>query len=306
MPSILQARKKRKVSRGRKSVPLGFAAAVFVAILFFYFSATELWASPARDASSPGLVTEISASREDVLAALQQVLDDTIVHGTYMYEKDKTLTGAAVARSTPLFEAWHEDGAVLFYKIRAGVIAPRHFRDSADQGTIAVRYVVSSVTPERTRLRIDAVFVETARRIAHPSDGAVESSEYKIIEARLQEIQRARQEAADEQRRRASAELAVQAAMRLRDEESERLATLDASAKDIEAQVRFLRSEVEERVNAAGAELKAAPFRSASAIATLPPYTDLLIVIVTPYWHGVETSTGQRGWIPIDRVESRP
>ena len=54
-----------------------------------------------------------------------------------------------------------------------GAIAPRHFRESADQGTIAVRFVVTGVSPERTRLRIDAVFVEDAHRTVHASDGTV-------------------------------------------------------------------------------------------------------------------------------------
>jgi hypothetical protein len=222
-----------------------------------------------------------------------------------MFDKDRTLSGATVAQSTPLFEAWNKDGKV-FYKIRARVIAPRHFLDSADQGTIAVRYVVSSVAPERTRLRIDAVFVETARRTLHPSDGTVESSEYKTIQDRLQIIQIAEQEAADAQRRRESADLAKQKLLRSREEETQRLAAVESSTKEIEEQVRSLRHKIEERVKAPGADLKTAPFRSAANIGTLPAYTELVIVIVTPYWHGVETPSGQRGWLPLDQVESLP
>jgi len=44
-----------------------------------------------------------------------------------------------------------------------------------------VRYVLTSVSPERTRLRIDAIFVEKARRMAHASDGTVESSESRLF-----------------------------------------------------------------------------------------------------------------------------
>jgi hypothetical protein len=305
MSSILPNSEQQVLHALRTSFPARTAVALGVPLLFLLSTPTGLQASRNGNASNPGFVTEIVASMDDVLRALQEVLEDRIVHGTYMFDKDRTLNGATVAQSTPLFEAWNHDGKV-FYKIRARVIAPRHFRDSADQGTIAVRYVVSSVSPERTRLRIDAVFVETARRTLHPSDGTVESSEYKTIRDHLQTIQIAEQEAADAQRRRESADLAKQALQRLREEETARLAGVESSAKEIEEQVRSLRHRIEERVKAPGADLKTAPFRSAANIAALPAYTELVIVIVTPYWHGVETPSGQRGWLPLDRVESLP
>jgi len=47
---------------------------------------------------------------------------------------------------------------------------------------------------------------ETARRRLHPSDGKVESSEFKVIQEHLQAIQFAAQEAADAKRRLESAE----------------------------------------------------------------------------------------------------
>jgi hypothetical protein len=31
-----------------------------------------------------------------------------------------------------------------------------------------------------------------------------------------------------------------------------------------------------------------------------------VIVIVTPHWYGVETPDGQRGWLPLDELESLP
>jgi hypothetical protein len=186
------------------------------------------------------------------------------------------------------------------------VIAPRHFRDSADQGTIAVRYVLSSVTPERTRLRIDAVFVETVRRTVHVSDGTVESNEYEMIQDRLQPIQIAEKEAAEAQRRLQRDDLAKQALLRQREEESARLDSIKSSLRELEEQVLAQRHLVEERVKAPGADLKTAPFRSATNIANLPAYTELVVVIVTPHWHGVETQNGQRGWLPLDQVESLP
>jgi hypothetical protein len=269
------------------------------------YPATQSYAAKDRNLTSPGLAIEISATLDEVLQALQEVLHDQIIHGTYMFENQQTLTGAAAVDFTPLFEPWREDGKV-FYKIRTEVIAPRHFRDSADRGTIAVRYIVASVSPERIRLRIDAIFVEDSRHGAHPSDGTVESSESKIIQERVQAIQNARQEAAENQRRRESIDLANQTIIRQREDETARLAAAESSVRDLEQHVDILRHQIEMRIKAPGARLKTAPFRSAADVATLAAYTDILIVIVTPRWYGVETPDGQRGWLPLDQLEPLP
>ena len=267
--------------------------------------AMQAYAATNRDLASPGLTTEFSASLDDVLQALQEVLHDQIIHGTYMYEKQQTLNGAAAVDSTPLFESWHGDGRA-FYKIRTEVIAPRHFRDSADQGTIAVRYIVTSMSPERTRLRVDAVFVENARHGTHPSDGTVESSESKIIQDGVQAIQHARQEAVENRRRAESIDLAKQTIVRQREDETSRLSAAKSSEQDLEQRIKTLRHQVEMRIKAPGASLKSAPFRSASDVAALSAYADVLIVIVTSRWYGVETPDGQRGWLSREQLEPLP
>jgi hypothetical protein len=276
------------------------------AALCLCFTAKEARsASKERDLPSAGLVMELSASYDDALEALQEIVQDKTIHGTYMFDRDATLTGAVTAESTPLFERW-EGGGKVFYKIRTEVIAPRHFRESADLGTVAVRYVLTNAGPERTRLRIDAIFVERARRIAHASDGTVESSEYKLIKERLDAMQFAEQEAAEAQRRRESQDLAKQVLLRQRDDERERLAAAESSAKDLEERVNGLRHQLVRRVKAPGARLKAAPFQSAASMADLAAYSDVVIVIVTPHWYGIETSTGQRGWVSVDQLELLP
>src|SRR5258708_21220059 len=186
-----------------------------------------------------------------------------------------------------MFEPWNGPGRV-FYKIRKDVIAPRHFRESEDMGTIAVRYVVTSEGEVRTRIRIDAIFVETAHRRLHLSDGTVESSEFKIIQEHLQAIQFGAQEAADAKRRRESAELVRQTVIRQREDETARLAAAQSSVQDLEQRINAMRHEVERRVKAPGADLKSAPFRTAAKVKTLAAYTEVVIVIVTPHWYGLE------------------
>ena len=248
---------------------------------------------------------EFSASYDDALQALQEIVEDKTIHGTYMFDRDTTLTGATRAESTPLFERW-EGGGKVFYKIRTEVIAPRHFRDSADLGTVAVRYVLTNAGPERTRLRIDAIFVEKAHRVAHVSDGTVESSEYKLIKERLDAMQFAEQEAAEAQRRREGLDLAKQVLVRQREDESTRLAAAESSVRELEQRVNGLRHQLLQRVKAPGARLKAAPFQSAASMAELAAYSEVVIVVVTPHWYGIEASDGRRGWVPIDQLESLP
>jgi hypothetical protein len=70
--------------------------------------------------------------------------------------------------------------------------------------------------------------------------------------------------------------------------------------------VNSLRHQMQRRIKVPGATLKAAPFRSAANVAKLAAYTDIVIVIVTPHWYGVETPEGQRGWLPLDQLEPLP
>ena len=106
--------------------------------------------------------------------------------------------------------------------------------------------------------------------------------------------------------RRDSADLVKQNILRKRQDESTLLASTQNSVKELEDRLRDLRHEVERRVKAPGTDLKAAPFQSSAKVITLPAYTEIVIVIVTPHWYGVQTPDGQRGWLPIDQVESLP
>jgi hypothetical protein len=254
---------------------------------------------------SATFASELMAPEPEVLQALHEVLEDHILHGTHVFDKEPTLMGAEEAASSALFGKW-QGGGKVFYKVRTDVIAPRHFRESTDLGTIAVRYVVVPVTGQRTRVQIDAVFVETAHRAVHLSDGTVESSEFKAIQERLQAIQLDEQAAADMKRRRDSADLVKQTIIRKKEDESTLLASTQTSVKDLEGRLSELRHEVERRVKAPGTDLKAAPFQSSAKVVTLPAFTEVVIVIVTPHWYGVETPDGQRGWLPIEQLEALP
>jgi hypothetical protein len=278
----------------------------FIVLVFLsLFLVSPLLASGNTALTTPGIMREFAATPDEVRQAVLGVLHDQIIHGTLVFDKEPTLTGAEVVDSTPLFDPWQGPGEV-YYKIRREVIAPRHFVDSGDKGTIAVRYVVIPVNAERTRVKIDAVYVETARRVMHASDGSVEKSEMQEIKDRIEAAQEAAQEAADAKRRQESAELVHKTYLRQREAEATRLSNAESAEKQLEQQVKDLRHTLERRVKAPGADLKAAPFQSAANLKTLPAYTEVIVLIVSPHWLGIETPEGQRGWIYEEHLEPLP
>ena len=255
--------------------------------------------------TTPGLVREFTASLGEVRQAVLAVVHDQIIHGTLIFDKSPILTGAEAVNSTPLFDPWSGPGEV-YYKIRSNAIAPRHFLDSADAGTIAVRFVIVPIDANRTRVKVDAVYVETARRTVHASDGTVEKSEIKEIKDQLDAQLEAAAEAADARRRALSAELVRQSIARQHEDETSRLNSAQANEKDLEQKVNALHHELERQVKAPGADLKAAPFLSAATVRQIPAKASVLILIVTPHWFGVETPDGQHGWLPAEQLEQLP
>ncbi len=81
------------------------------------------------------------------------------------------------------------------------------------------------------------------------------------------------------------------------------LAGQEPPGQTLEEHVKYLRKQVERLVKSPGAPLKSAPFHTASTLQSLPTGTEVLIVISTPYWYGVETHDGQHGWMMREELE---
>ena len=304
------------------SIPMGTNAAAvngkcLKGIIFFlsFILLATVSAAPCpvpkeRGEQGHTLMARLEAPEGDVLKAVQEVTQDQIIHGTYSYEKERILYGAHSANSAHVFGDWKGQGKV-FYKIASNVLAPRFFKDSDDIGTITVRYVVQEAGPDAATVQIDAVFVD-ARNVRHPSLGNVESSEHTAIQQRLKNIQESRRQAFEASA--ATAHQSVQSPSPLLPQQPAPKAagpTDDSSASDLsvpelEKHIEALRHQVELRVKDPGAALKAAPFRSSATLETLPPQTEVLIVVLTPYWYGVETEAGYHGWVYHGQLEPLP
>lgn len=274
-----------------------------------------------------GLIINVPFPENEVEQVVQDVVQNGIIRGTKEYNKDEYISGATAASSTRAFPQWTEGGKV-FYKLRLKALDPRNFKNGSDVGTLAVRYIVQAQGDKNTVLRIDAVFVEDFRHITHASNGSVESAEYKDIHDHLDAIDLMKAQTAEAQK-----EKQQQAAVRdqkaiLTDEttaspsqppaaspqilanavDPSRAPETSATApsETLDEHVQNLRRQVERLVKSPGAALKSAPFHTATTLQSLPGGTEVLIVISTPYWFGVETHEGEHGWMLRDDLELVP
>jgi len=255
-----------------------------------------------KDEYGLGYTSEVAASIGDVLQAVDDVINDGMIQGSKEYNKDKYIDKASPASGSSLFPEWTGPGKV-FYKVRENVLAPTNFKESNDQGTLVVRYIVQEKTPEHTIVRIDAVFAEDFRRIVHPSNGSVESAEFKDIQDHVDALQLQKKQAAESERHRQE-ELAKQSLERKNQEaEAAALANAQLSSQTLEQRVVNLRHQLERAVKAPGAQLKSAPFQTATNLKSLDPGSQVIILIVTPYWYGVETEDGEHGWVNHAQLE---
>jgi hypothetical protein len=260
---------------------------------------------PADKPQARSFSAVLEGKEADIVEATEAVVNDTVIHGTYVYDRETTLTGAEQANSSRAFGNWTGSGRV-YYKVYQNAVAPRNFKDSADQGTITVRYVMINEAPDHFRIQIDAVYVEKAHRTVHPSDGIVESSEFKEIAERLRAIQLQEQRDAQVKARIDSQIAAKQELLRRRQEEVTKLADAESSAEDLIKRIQDLRHKVEMRVAADGASVKSAPFEGAATLLSLKKSTDVVVMILTPYWLGIETADGHRGWVRKEQLVPLP
>ena len=283
-----------------------------------------------------GLIVNIPLPQSEVEQVVEDVTQSGVIRGTKEYNKDEFISGAKAATSSRVFPAWNEGGKV-FYKVREQAIDPRNFKDSGDVGTLVVRYVVMAQGEKNTVLRIDALFEEDFRHTVHQSSGSVESAEYKDIHEHLEAIEVMKKQTAEAEAERQEQlvrkqNLAMQGDVTtttlLSTPGVENSSLQGASgqttfgqttsgqtasgqtvsgeavpAPSLEEHVKDLRKQVERLVKAPGAPLKSAPFHTASTLQSLTTGTEVLILISTPYWYGVETHEGQHGWILRDQLE---
>lgn len=242
-----------------------------------------------------GLTVELDATYDQAVKAVQEIAENGTIQGTWQYKGTHELDGAEPAKSAEGFSEWRGQGMV-FYKVRPKALAPQHFYASADQGTVAVRYIVESDGPRTTKLRIDAVFEEDDHHHSHPSDGQVENSEYtaitqKVSEYEEQEKKRAQTAALDEKgkqveqlRESLNQETAELNALRVKEQALQKQAAKTADGEVV-------------TVRAASADLKAAPYRASRTLQLLSRGQAVTLLTRAGGWCRVQTGHGEQGWV---------
>lgn len=283
------------------------------------------WASREKDATQYGMgvIVNLPFPESDVVQVVQEIVQNGIIRGTKEYNKDEYVAGATAVSTSRAFPEWTEGGKV-FYKVRLKALDPRNFKNASDVGTLAVRYVIQAQDSGHTVLHIDAIFVEDFRHTVHLSNGSVEGAEYKDIHDHLDAMAevKAQTVAANQEKQQ---QLSRSSSATLKDE-SNSSATAEnitqptpaadnpppetkapeLSPKTPEQQLHDLRQQVQRIVKQPGAPLKSAPFHTASTLQLVPAGSEVLIVISTPYWVGIETHEGQHGWMLRDELELLP
>jgi len=251
-----------------------------------------------------GLTVRIPVREQELVQAVEDVADDGIIQGTKEYNKDEYVSGADKADGTTAFPKWTGEGKV-FYKVKKNALDPRNFKDTSDSGTLAVRYVVQYADDKNSILKIDAVFLDDMFLRVHLSNGSVESAEYKDIQDHLASMQQKKQQAAAEAERRAK-ELAAQELARTQKQQQLEAALAQAPDENLQQHVQRLRQQALRVAGPSGASLRSAPFHSALSEKSLPRGTQVVILISTRYWYGVETEDGQHGWVHRSELEPLP
>jgi hypothetical protein len=251
-----------------------------------------------------GFSIDLAQRYDEVRDVVRQIIRDGIIRGTYQYRGTKELDGAEPTSKCNAFTPWTGQGEVL-YKIRPHTLAPEHFYQSNDEGTVAVRYIVQPLAPSGTRLRIDAIFIEASGRARHVSDGRVEESEFEAISDAMKDIEDAEAKQGEkllrEQQQQQIEELQTQL-----DRETEQLKEVTAKEQRLEQQIQQQQGLHAARVKTSSADLKAQPYNQAKTMRLLSEGDRLTILLETPAWLRVQTAEGEQGWVYRLMLEVSP
>jgi hypothetical protein len=307
---MVEASPLRRFAVMKFKIQFFYLAAAVTALLFVLILCARIpleaggKAAPAQDSNAAGLSVSVPATERELLQAVQDVASDGIIQGTAEYNKEEYITGAESANSTTVFPKWAGGGQV-FYKVRINALDPRNFQEGGDSGTLAVRYVVQAGDDKSTLLKIDAIFVDDFHRRPHLSNGSVEGAEYAAIQDHLAAMRLQKQHAAEDEQRQQQELAAKELEGRQKQQQLEQ-SVEQAPGESLERHVSNLRRDAERLVKSPGGKLRSAPFHSATSLKDLPAGAEVVILISTPYWFGVETEDGEHGWVHRSELEMLP
>lgn len=271
---------------------LGWSAGFLVS---FAVSLAALGGSHPTPHYGEGFSIDLDEPYDRVLQVVKNVSEDGIIRGSSEYKGASELYGAVPGADSRAFRSPPADGTVV-YKVRTNTLAPEHFFESNDVGTVTVRYVVKALGPKSTRLSIDAIFQEDSHHHYHPSNGTVENTEFLAISDEIKDIEDR------EAKQKQEAQYAVEA-RKMADLEGQ----LDQARTDLKAakareaemlnKVRAVSAGKPARVKAPSADLKSEPYNDSRTLSSLSQGDPVTVLHETPFWYHVETADGRQGWV---------
>ena len=226
---------------------------------------------------------------------VQAVSEDAVIRGTWQYRGTTELDAATASKTAPGFVPWKGQGVVL-YKVRLGTLAPQHFYESSDQGTVAVRYIVEPAGANLAHLRIQAVFAPEDGHRLHPSDGAVENAEFAEISRKLEDQQDQERKQGEDAVRKQQEIKTDELRAELERDRAE-LNAVTAKREQLESELRGLEKGGSGRIRTASADLKAAPYNQSKTIRQLSRDQVVTVIERTKNWYRVQIGSGDQGWV---------
>jgi len=260
-------------------------------------------ASFAKDKHAEGSLTvELSAPFETATEIVSEVAADGIIRGTGQYTTEQQISGSLPAQDSKLLEPEVPPGAAVFFKVRTGAIAPRHYNGSTDVGTLVVAYTVEKVASDKSRLTIESIFVPDSHHGRKTSDGSVETCEFTAIETKLQELEKLRKET-QEKKDREQQEVRIRTLRRELAEQQNRYDALNAEVQQLHKRSTELRQLSVVKSKSSSARLKASPYTRAGTVESLTEGEELQVLYRTPTWYYVRTNAGRAGWVYYSLLE---
>jgi hypothetical protein len=253
--------------------------------------------APARDTShyGDGFTIDLDEPYDRVVGVVKNVVEDGVVRGSSEYKGMAELYGSVPGTSSNAFHTAPAPGTV-FYKIRKDTLAPEHFYQSNDIGTVTVRYVVKALGPKSTRLNIDAIFQEDSHHHFHPSDGTVENAEFLAISDEIKDIDdkeaKEKQDAVYAAEEKKMVDLLSQL-----DQARSALKAADAKEQELAKKVHAVSGGKPARVKTASADLKAEPYNESKTLGSLTQGDSVTVLVQTRSWYRVQAASGAQGWI---------
>jgi exonuclease VII large subunit len=258
----------------------------------------------AKDRQAEGsLAVELPVPFEMATQIVHEVASDGVIRGTAEYQAENELTGAEGAQSSPLLKRETSPTNEVFYKVRARTLAPRHYHDSNDLGTLVVAYSVDKISEEKSTLTIESIFVPDSHHGRSASDGSVETCEFTEIETRLKSLLVAKQQA-KEREENEQKQVRIRNLRRQLSEEQVRFDALNAEVEQLQKRSTELRQFTRVRTKSGSVRLQAAPHARSQSVQALTEGEELSVLFKARGWYRVRTSGGQTGWVYASLLET--